>query len=71
MDIEVRLSGKHWIAEVWTLNEFNEKTTYDEEQYLEVNKWCIDTLGYHARTAYHIFEFKEQSHLDWFVLRWA
>lgn len=71
MDIDVRISGKKYIAEVWTLNENSEQSTYDEEQYVDLNQWCIDRFGYHARTAYHIFEFKEQSHLEWFVLRWA
>lgn len=73
MDIEVR-EGQldHWIAEVWepmTPNwEFREP--YPEETYVELNQWCIDTLGYHARTAYHIFEFEKRSDLDWFLLRW-
>jgi hypothetical protein len=72
MDIETRKGNYKWIAEVWeppTPNwEFREP--YPEETYAEVNQWCIDTLGYHARTAYHIFEFEKESDLHWFLLRW-
>lgn len=61
-----------WIAEIWepeTPNwEFREP--YPEEVYAEMNQWCIDSLGYHARTAYHVFEFEKRSDLDWFLLRW-
>ena len=76
MDIECRKGHRTWIAEVWSYDTseplveqgFNEP--YPEETYTEMNQWCIDTLGYHARTAYHIFEFKKRSDLDWFILRW-
>jgi hypothetical protein len=44
---------------------------YPEEVYVEINQWCIDTLGYHARTAYHVFEFEKETDLNWFVLRWT
>jgi hypothetical protein len=47
-----------------------EHDTLSEERYTEINKWCIDNFGYHARTAYHVFEFKKQSDLEWFLLRW-
>lgn len=72
MDIEIRQKGKRWIAEVWeNLDEMeNNSDTYSEEQYMAMNKWCYKTLGYHARTAYHMFEFRNRPHLDWFVLRW-
>lgn len=73
MDIDIVVSNGQFRAEVWepeTANwEFREP--YPEEVYLEINQWCIDTLGYTTRTAYHIFDFKKQSDLDWFVLRWA
>jgi hypothetical protein len=73
MDIDIVIDQSRYIAEVWepmTANwEFREP--YPEETYLEVNQWCISTLGYHARTAYHVFEFKKQSDLDWFVIRWS
>lgn len=72
MDIEVRQGDRSWIAEVWEPMtpgwEFREP--YPEETYVEINQWCIDNLGYHARTAYHIFEFEKRSDLDWFLLRW-
>jgi hypothetical protein len=78
VDIATRQQGKKWIAEVWDehiprLNDDSDivNTVYPEEMYVGINNWCIDTLGYHARTAYHIFEFKNKSHLDWFVLRWT
>ena len=44
---------------------------YPEEVYIEVNQWCIDNLGYHARTAYHVFEFEKETDLNWFILRWS
>lgn len=62
-----------WIVEVWeppTPNwEFREP--YPEETYVEMNRWCIETLGYHARTAYHVFELSDKKDLDWFILRWS
>lgn len=80
MDIEYRpvrfRRTRKWIAEVWSdlgsihINGNKERITHDEEIYKEINQWCVDTLGYHARTAYHIFEFRKRSHLDWFLIRW-
>ncbi len=75
MDIRHRQNGKVWIVEVWTKNEmpgwedFDEP--YPEEVYVEINQWCVTTLGYSARTAYHIFELKKRSDLDWFLMRWG
>lgn len=72
MDIDVVVHGNKFTAEVWepmTPNwEFREP--YPEEVYVEINQWCINTLGYHARTAYHVFEFEKESDLNWFILRW-
>lgn len=77
MDIRIRPkpnTGRRWVAEVWTKNDmpgwekFDEP--YPEEVYEEMNAWCVNTLGYHGRTAYNIFEFKKRSDLDWFLLRW-
>lgn len=76
MDIKWRKSTNKWIVEVWnddpdfapSLTGFDEP--YPEEVYAEINQWCLNTLGYHTRTAYHIFEFKKRSELDWFLLRW-
>ena len=72
MDIEIRRGHYKWIAEVWEPMtpawEFREP--YPEETYIEINQWCIDNLGYHARTAFHIFEFNTRKDLDWFLLRW-
>ena len=75
MDIEFRRNGYKWLAEVWEepvqkLSGIDRTVPSSEEQYVEINDWCIDTLGYHARTAYHVFEFKKKSDLDWFILRW-
>jgi hypothetical protein len=77
VDIEVRQQGQKWIAEVWSNDTseplveqgFNEP--YPEDTYKEINQWCIDNFGYHARTAYHVFELRKQSHLEWFILRWT
>jgi hypothetical protein len=74
MDIRYRENRDNWIAEVWTKNEmpgweeFDEP--YPEEVYVKLNTWCIETFGYHARTAYHIFQFKNKQDLDWFLIRW-
>lgn len=74
MDIRYRSHNKKWLVEVWTKNtspgweDFDEP--YPEEIYIAINDWCIAVLGYNARTAYHIFELKNRSHLEWFLLRW-
>lgn len=78
MDIKYRQKGRKWIAEIFNGEELihdmggltSSPNTFPEEEYLGFNQWCIETLGYNARTAYHIFEFKKRSHLDWFILRW-
>jgi len=73
MDIEFRQHGKGWLAEIWSSDQVqvdDERMPYPEELYQEINDWCISTLGYHARTAYHVFEFKKKSDLEWFMLRW-
>lgn len=76
MDINFRYHKikKKWIAEVWTQNITFENSghsvVYSEQEYQEMNNWCMENFKYHARTAYHIFEFKDRSHLDWFILRW-
>jgi hypothetical protein len=75
MDIDIihDPQKEKWIVEVWEpmTPDWEFREPYPEETYLEVNQWCIDTLGYHARTAYHVFEFDKESDLNWFVLRWA
>lgn len=68
MEIDFRRDRQKWIVEVWS-NEFNEP--YPEDLYQEINQWCIETLKYHARTAYHIFELRTRKDLEWFVLRWS
>lgn len=77
MDIEVRQAGNKWIAEVWSddtaepLVEQGFKEPYSEDTYQEINQWCASAFGYNARTAYHIFEFKQQRDMEWFLLRWC
>ena len=74
MDIEYRKHGRKWLAEVWSsdiVHVDDERQPYPEEQYQEMNQWCINTLKYHARTAYHVFEFKTKKDLEWFLLRWS
>jgi hypothetical protein len=62
-------------VEVWQEpsypSQVDEDVTYDEETYVSINDWCKQNFGYHARTAYHIFELKKKQHLDWFLLRWS
>jgi hypothetical protein len=77
VDIEIRKQGTRWIAEVWSDNlqagpNFTVlKEPDSESKYREINQWCFETLKYHARTAYHVFEFKRQEDLEWFLLRWS
>jgi len=73
LDIEYRQHGRKWLAEVWADDMVppDKSTPYSEAEYQEINQWCIDTLKYHARTAYHVFEFKSKRDLDWFLLRWT
>ena len=76
MDIVYRKDGRKWLAEVWDqpvqkLSGIDHTVPSSEEQYVEINQWCIDILKYHARTAYHVFEFKSKRDLDWFLLRWT
>lgn len=74
MDIDIihDPEKEKWIIEVWEpmTPDWEFREPYPEETYLEINQWCIDTLGYHARTSYHVFEFEKRSDLDWFLLRW-
>lgn len=72
MDIEIRQGNHRWIAEIWEPEraDWKFREPYPEEVYIEMNQWCIDTIGYHARTSYHVFEFEKRSDLDWFILRW-
>ena len=76
MDIEYRRHGRKWIAEVWDKPVYKLSGIYDtvpltEKIYEEINDWSIDSLGYHARTANHIFEFKKEKDLTLFLLRWV
>lgn len=77
MDIEYRKAGRKWIVEVWSSDEETGpnftviKAPGSEALYQEINDWCIATLKYHARTAYHVFEFKRKKDLEWFLLRWS
>ena len=74
MDITFRRHRLKWVVEVWSDNapaKFGQPEPFAEEQYVEINQWCIDALGYHARTAYHVFELKNKKDLNWFLLRWS
>lgn len=74
MDITYRKDRKKWIVEIWK-ESYPERggdldAVYDEDVYVMINDWCKQTFKYHARTAYHVFELKNQQHLEWFLLRW-
>lgn len=80
MDIKYRASTskRGWVAEVWTDqpdpvmgSNWGFSEPYPEEVYVKINDWCIKTFGYHARTAYHIFELKNKKDLNWFLLKWS
>lgn len=81
MDINIKYWRKNprtWIVEIWladgnTDGDYGEQLlsfTPPETALVEINQWCIDTFGYHARTAYNRFELRKKSNLDWFLLRW-
>lgn len=74
MDITYHKQGRKWVAQVWAnlpVQVDDERVPYPEAQYQEINAWCISTIKYHARTAYHVFEFKTKKDLEWFLLRWS
>lgn len=66
-------NNKKLAVELWD-SEFDDFTGFKEprpeEFYLTVNQWCIETFGYHARTAFNRFEFKKELDLTIFVLKW-
>lgn len=66
MDLEInkKENGEFHVC-IW------EDDTSAELEYVAMNKWCIKTLHYHARTSYHMFEFKSESDFQWFILRWS
>lgn len=77
MQIDVRHDGPKYIVYVWDDDELQDvgqpvqSGVYTEDIYIKMNDWCIMTLGFHARTAYNVFEFRKKSELDWFLLRWS
>lgn len=74
MFIEYVTHPKKFVVELWATDhdEFTGfKEPYPEDEYVEVNDWCLQNLGYPARTAYNRFEFKKEKHLTLFILRWA
>ena len=74
MLIEFRKERNKYIVELWADDTDTSwtgfKEPYPEETYKHVNEWCKAQFGYSARTAYHIFELKKHSHLEWFILKW-
>jgi hypothetical protein len=75
MIIDYRKHGNKWLTEIWDdpaqkLSGIDDSVPLPEEQYVEINQWCIDSFGYHARTSYHVFEFKKEKDLTMFLLRW-
>lgn len=81
MDITYsRKSPRIWVLDIWQgsmrvgglTDPYGEQSlSLNEETLVEINQWCIDTFGYHARTAYNRFELRKKSHLNWFLLRWS
>jgi hypothetical protein len=75
MVITYKKYRRRWLIEVWDdpvekLSGIDAHSLLLEDQYVEINKWCVDAFGYHARTAYNIFKLNEQKHLEFFLLRW-
>ena len=74
MEISFHRNGRKWVADVWPEQppeDTGQVNFSTEDDYVEINNWCIETLKYHARTAYSTFEFKSRRDLEWFVLRWS
>lgn len=77
MDITWRKSASgHYIAEVWSdpvkkLSGTDRTVPLDEDTYVEMNTWCAKNFNYNSRSAYHVFEFKKESDLNWFLLRYG
>ena len=42
-----------------------------ENEHVVINQWCIDALGYHARTAFNIYQLKNKRDVMTFKLKWA
>lgn len=69
----VEISKRQRLVEVWAtdLDDFTGfKEPFPEETYQHLNQWCIDTFGYHARSAFNQFKFKKEKDLTMFLLRW-
>ena len=61
------------IVEIWDDEprpDWNFNEPYGEQFYVDINNWCIEAIGYHARTAYNRFEFKKEKDLTLFILKW-
>ena len=61
------------IIEIWDDEyrpDWNFKEPFGEKFYVDVNDWCVETIGYPARTAYNRFEFKQEKDLTLFILKW-
>jgi hypothetical protein len=74
MFIEFIQNKNRYMVELWSTDQDDFtgfKEPYPEDEYIHINNWCVQNLGYHARTAYNRFEFKKDSDLTMFVLRWS
>jgi hypothetical protein len=45
----------------------DETVTFTEEFYINLNNWCVSSFGYHARTAYERYKFKNKKNLTEFI----
>lgn len=77
MLIEFKSSKKKYAVEIWSDDQSEPlvaegfQEAYGEEFYVNINNWCIESLGYHARTAYNKFEFKKEKDLTLFIIKWG
>ena len=73
MLIELIPGKKKYAVELWDrpTDDWEFVEPFAEEFYVNVNNWCIDTIGYHARTAYNRFEFKKEKDMTLFILKWS
>lgn len=74
MQIDVRHDNPKYIVYIWDESPYEEDVfneVFTEDVYVEMNNWCVETLGFHARTAYNVFEFKNKKDYEWFLLRWS
>ena len=74
MLIELIKKNKKYAIEIWDDEyrpDWNFNEPYGEAFYVNINDWCVEHIGYPARTSYNRFEFKKEKDLTLFILKWG